>query len=795
MPKRILLVLTLAVALALTAAAGAPALRTSAGGGAFTVNSLGDEPDASAADGVCQTGGGTCTLRAAIQQANASVGTQLIWFDISGAPKIIKPATALPSITDSVTVDGTSQPGYAGVPLVVIDGQDVTTRGLQVDAGSSTITGLEIINFKSGAAIFLRDAGSNLVQSNYLGTGPGGSSGLGTQAGVVAWNHADNNVIAGNVIAGNSQQGVYIWTTDGNTVRGNRIGTRPDGAGALPNGEGVEILQGTNNTIGGTLAADRNIISGNGVGVAIQEASGNKVLGNYIGTDAVGSAAVGNSTGVAVLGGSSNEIGGSGSGRNVISGNTSPGVSFNDVATTTLRGNYIGTDATGMLALPNGTGGGGAPAVATRGDVTISANVISGNSGIGLDLGQGSAPGAAATVQGNYVGVKADGESALGNGREGIVIDSSGNLIGGSSILGAGNLIAGNPREGVAVWSGSGNVIKGNRIGTNHDGSGPIPNSSGITVGFTASDTTIGGSGVGAGNTIAFNSNFGVLVDDSVVGTTIDANSIFSNGDLGIDLGANGVTANDPKDADTGPNNLQNFPLPYYAVNETGATGTFVELNFNSAPSGTFHLEFFASGACDESGYGEGASYLGSIDKGTDPLGDAWTGVLLNSLVTPGQYITMTATDAAGNTSEFSPCVRVLDANGDWDLDGVANEHDNCPYLPNAGQANTDLTNGAKGWAGTDALGDACDDDDDGDGYTDVREGQLGENALLYCPIMRGDVNGDGIVNLLDLAATALVFGQPVSNSRLNQNADNVINLLDLAKEALYFGQNVSACP
>ncbi len=133
----------------------------------------------------------------------------------------------------------------------------------------------------------------------------------------------------------------------------------------------------------------------------------------------------------------------------------------------------------------------------------------------------------------------------------------------------------------------------------------------------------------------------------------------------------------------------------------------------------------------------------------------------------------------------------------DVDADGVPDAVDNCPFVPNPGQANTDAGNAALGLPGSDALGDACDPDIDGDGYLNADEGALGKSTVTYCATMRADVNGDGSANLLDLAKLALYFGQaiPPAPERYAQNADSIINLLDLAQQALVFGQNVSGCP
>jgi hypothetical protein len=172
----------------------------------------------------------------------------------------------------------------------------------------------------------------------------------------------------------------------------------------------------------------------------------------------------------------------------------------------------------------------------------------------------------------------------------------------------------------------------------------------------TFSDKTVGGAGPGEGNTIAFNTGAGVVVDPDEGGTGIQirGNSIYSNGGLGIDLAGDGVTPNDPGDADAGPNGLQNFPSLSVAL--AGAS-TRVTGSVNSSADTTFTVDFYASPAADPSGFGEGARYLGSAVVTTNAGGNAGFAVTLAAATTPGEVVTATATDPAGDTSEFSAAV------------------------------------------------------------------------------------------------------------------------------------------
>ncbi|HYM16157.1 MAG TPA: thrombospondin type 3 repeat-containing protein, partial [Dehalococcoidia bacterium] len=146
-------------------------------------------------------------------------------------------------------------------------------------------------------------------------------------------------------------------------------------------------------------------------------------------------------------------------------------------------------------------------------------------------------------------------------------------------------------------------------------------------------------------------------------------------------------------------------------------------------------------------------------------------------------------TPSATPTPTATPCP------GDLDCDGVPDAADNCSAVPNPAQLNTDAGNAALNLPGTDALGDACDDDDDGDGYGDYLTAE--RSPFLYCSIMRADVNGDGVVTISDLGSVSPWFGQsiPPAPERYAQNADSMITVGDLGKISQVFGMNVGACP
>ena len=373
-------------------------------------------------------------------------------------------------------------------------------------------------------------------------------------------------------------------------------GTTQPGFSGTPiielNGSSAAIANGLRITAGNSTVKGLVINRFTGHGIWLQTNGNNVIQGNYIGTDASGTLDLGNSLiGVSIDNSPNNTIGGIGVGtRNLISGNNQSGISI------------IGSNAAGNLVL------------------------------------------------GNHIGTDVSGTADLGNSFNGISIDAPNNTIGGT-VLQARNIISGNNQSGVSISGGGagGNLVQGNYIGTAANGISSLGNSSyGVFV-ATSSDNTIGGTTAGAGNILAFNRDDGVYVI-SGTGNRILSNAIFSNSGLGIDLGADGVTPNDPGDGDTGANNLQNFPFFTSAVrngNNVAIAGTL-----NSTPNQTFRIEFFGTNDLDPTGYGEGQTYLGATDITTDSSGIATFDVTLAAIGI--EYIAATATDPNNNTSEFS---------------------------------------------------------------------------------------------------------------------------------------------
>jgi hypothetical protein len=440
--------------------------------------------------------GSTGTLRDAINQVNAGTVNE-IDFNIAGTGvQTINLTSQLPTLTASgIFINGLSQGGSGNTKqLIELNGSGAgsTSDGLLLQGSNDMVSGLIIEHFNNGVSV----SGSNntiggaaagagnvisgntgagvqlsasgaTVQGNYIGTDVSGTTAAANSIGILV--SAGNITIGGtatgqgNVISGNSGDGVDIASgVSGVLVEGNYIGTNSGGAVAVANLNGIEVA-GASNTIGGSFSGARNVLSGNSNdGMRIDSgASGNQVLGNFIGADTTGAKALPNHAGVEVAG-NTNTIGGTSSGAlNLISGNSTVGLIIDSsVSGVSVQGNYIGANATGATALANGTFGvdveGSSDTIG--GALAGAGNVISGNTGDGVHLG-GSASGV--TVQGNYIGTDATGANPLGNSGNGV------NIAGKNNTVGAGNVISANSKNGVLVSSGSGNTITQNSIFAN----------------------------------------------------------------------------------------------------------------------------------------------------------------------------------------------------------------------------------------------------------------------------------------------------------------------------------------
>jgi len=397
----------------------------------FTVNSTLDTADANIGNGVCSDGGGNCTLRAAIQEANFTSAADTIGFAIlpfDGSVKTITPTSALPDITQTVTIDGYTQSGSSVNTAVLTDNAVILIELNGANAGA-TVDGLRLVASASGSTV------RGLVINRFTRTG------------------------------------ISLFESDNNIISGNFIGTDATGLIDLGNASvGVNGEFGSNansNLIGGTTPAARNIISGNGgVGIEFGFAAANIIQGNFVGLGSDGATAIGNSGGGIginsfvsgfVVGGDDAADGaadGVVNARNYISGNAQTGIFLGGAGASgaTIQGNYIGTDTTGTLRRGNRSGiSTNLARVSIIGGTTAGAgNLISGNNFAGIGLAN-TGP---VTVIGNRIGTQADGISPLGNGGNGveIVVGGAGNSIGGTG-ANDGNIIAFNSGGGVYVDS------------------------------------------------------------------------------------------------------------------------------------------------------------------------------------------------------------------------------------------------------------------------------------------------------------------------------------------------------
>ncbi len=470
---------------------------------------------------------------------------------------------------------------------------------------------------------------------------------------------ATNNVVggttpgSGNVISGNFANGVSVNGTS-NLIAGNRIGTNASGTTALPNGfggtftGGVTVQSGsTGARIGGPGGLGNQISGNNSFGINV-DGTDAVVMGNVVGLNAAGTGALGNAQGITIGPNARNaHIGGTNpSEGNVISGNNGFGINLanngvgghliqrNDIGTNVARTGTVGNTSDGIfVATPNNTIGG---------SDSGAGNVISGNQVHGIQLAGATATGN--IIQGNWIGTDRANTLSLGNTFIGIDIINGAvnNVVGGAGA--ARNTITHNPTAGVQIRTGStGNVLRNNAI---------TANGSGVNINDGAVNNTIGGTGAGDGNFIHDNGKNLLITGATSIGNAILGNSISGNF-IGIDLGNDVVTPNDPGDADTGPNNLQNFPV---LTSATVAGSTLTVLGtLNSTANTAFRLEFFSNAACDPTGNGDGDTFLGSLPVTTDGAGNVSFTASLPA-VSAGQAITSTATDPANNTSEFSGC-------------------------------------------------------------------------------------------------------------------------------------------
>lgn len=506
-------------------------------------------------------GSGPGSFPQAITDSNAHTGPNTITFNIPGSSvHTISPASPLPPIMQPVVIDGYTQPG-------------ASPNTNPVGQGLNTVLMIELTGSNALLQVDSAGAGTTIRGLNIQGTGAG-----------IVFNP------------------VLTPTTLGNTVEGCFIGTNVTGT-AAGLGKGI-LIESSNNLIGGTSPAARNLISGNDEGDAAIE--------------------------------------------------------MDDLALFTLafekmQGNLIGTDITGTSAIPNAGDGikvdqSDIASVLIGGLESGAGNLISGNGIAGIELG-GSTPSGSrvgTTIQGNFIGTDVTGSFAIPNGQPGSSIGvgifipglNGGNTIGGTA-AGAGNLISGNRDFGIFLGS-PGNLVQGNTIGPSRLGIAAIRKIvqqafGGVSV--SGSNNVIGGTTAGAGNLVAFNDGDAIVLSGSSkpTGVGILGNSIHDNAGLGIRL--------------NGGNNNQPAPALTFASITGGIAGLSGTLD--AAPSTAYRIELFSNGFGDPSGFGEGQTFLGSTVVTTDGSGHATFGPMTFTVLPAQTVFTATATDPANDTSEF----------------------------------------------------------------------------------------------------------------------------------------------
>ncbi len=422
---------------------------------------------------------GAGSLRQALIDANALAGADTISFSVAGS---IQLSSKLPKITDEVDIDGSTAPGFAAAPVVEVDFNGA--KGLRFEAGSSgsSIEGLSLVD-ASKAGVKLNGVFGIVIKGNHIGVGLGGAA-IGNGGDGVELVNSAGNTIGGdlaaerNVISANRKNGIYLKRSSDNLVAGNFIGTNAAGTAALGNGnDGVKIKKSDGNLVGDddTTFTLSNVISGNAAnGITLHKASGNRVSMNYIGTDA---------TGLVDLGNAENGI----------------------LIKSKSADNLIGGEATGGNEPTNG--------IFVR---PQQGNLISGNNANGV-LINGKSTGN--QLSGNYIGTDETGSAALGNALDGVLIEKAD----GNSLIGClftddpfvfYNVLSGNGGNGLRVNNADDTTIQANFFGIGADNDTSIGNAlNGVVVEGNSTRTVMGGP-IPLGNVVADNLQNGIVVQD-----------------------------------------------------------------------------------------------------------------------------------------------------------------------------------------------------------------------------------------------------------------------------------------
>lgn len=643
----------------------------------YVVNTTLDNPDADLSDNICADLEGNCSLRAAIENANKSRGKDKIHFNIPSIDSpVIRLSDGLPIITNPVVLDGTTQQNYSFTNhQVVIDGSNIAGVsevdgeygfGLMGNSSGSVIKGFTMGGFNNGLytmAIFLKNTNDHLIEGNKIGTSVDGMTANPNYDGVYLDNSSGNTIGGagesdGNLFGGNGRA-ISLDNAHNNNITNNFFGTNINGNDTIKNRFGIwtgidrrkvinndQPYSSHNNIV-------NNLISGSTAAGLVLSGTENTVKNNLIGTDVTGKYSLPNIDGMRIHLGGSNFVGEVGAG-NLISGNET-GIRIYYSKNNIISSNKIGTDLEGNAPLPNATGINllGGEQQQYYGGNRIQNNTISGNLDEGIFLESSND-----IIVQNFIGSNAAGTLAIPN-RNGIqVFNGTYNIIGEPE---RGNVISGNSEYGIWINNGAYNRILNNNLGTQTDRTSPLPNGvAGIVL--NGSFQEIGGVGSGNSNLIAYHSQAGIILNSGYGRYNRIFENKFLQNSIGIDLGNDGISRNDRLDSDNGPNNLQNYPeLSEGATMESGS----LTLNY-LLPSDPGYSAFPLTVELFKSdGNRQGVEYLGSdvYTENDIPKGKKTKAVIIGlpsgSSLISGDKVTAIATDAEGNTSEFSAEVQV----------------------------------------------------------------------------------------------------------------------------------------
>lgn len=505
---------------------------------------------------------GPGSLRSALTFAAAHPNT-LIGFRVpvgalDGGVALIRPATALPPlVADGTRIDGNTQNQFGGNtnpngPEVMIDGGRITdeVRGLRVRAARCRVQGLIVSGFgTAGISLETPRAFEDRVSGCYIGTDASGTAPRPNGYGMQISGSAHNTVIGGttraerNVISGNDALGIGLFECTNIKVQGCFIGLDAHGKAKLPNGvNGVQLADGaTDNLIGGTQLGARNLLSGNADGGCLIygfDVSGNRVQGNYIGLDVTGTQPLGNGkAGIELNAAQDNLIGGLEPGAgNIIAANPNGVHLIGGAALNHVQGNLIGLDASGKTPVPNLQDGvlvsesshdnfiGGTQAGAR--------NIISGNSGVGVNLSGGAFKN---SVQGNFIGTTATGEASLYNAHYAVLLSGGAhdNLIGGPQNGARNILAAGSPIVFFTDRGTTRNRVEANNIGVDATNTHLLLQGwAGVQFSDGATGNALGGSAKTTGNLIGVTTeNKDQWIGNSITGNTMQNNTPWSEAD------------------------------------------------------------------------------------------------------------------------------------------------------------------------------------------------------------------------------------------------------------------------